>query len=93
MGATLFGNCLYGSEYHYITERQFTNMRRVMCTALGDKEDRRPDSGRLFVVGAGEWDPEVARAKRLVKHWQKEANHHDRIPDYWDSLAETGGKL
>lgn len=51
-------------------------MRRAMCTAMCDKEGRRPDAVRLLVVGAGKWDPEVVRAKRLVKHWQTEAAHY-----------------
>lgn len=44
MTAVLFGKCLCGSEYHYITERQIVSMRRAKCAAMGDKEGRRLDS-------------------------------------------------
>lgn len=80
-GAILFGKCLYGSECHYITDTQFVRIRRVMCTAMGDKGGRRPDAVRLLVVGAGKWGPEVVRAKRLVTHWQMEAQHYHIIAE------------
>lgn len=39
-----------------ITEKHFVSMRRVMCTAMGDKEWRGPDTIHLLAVGAGNWD-------------------------------------
>lgn len=92
MGAILFGKCLYGEECYYITERQFICMRRAMCTAMGDKDGRRPDAVRLLVV-AGKWDPEAVRAKRLVQHWQREVPQYGITDEYWQSLAGTAGKL
>lgn len=53
MGAILFGKCLYGSEWHYITGSQIFSTRRAMCMAMSDKEGRRPDSVGLLVIGAG----------------------------------------
>lgn len=85
--------CLYGAECHYITERQFRGLHRVMCTAMGDKEGRRPDAVRLLVFGAGKWDPEVARAKRLVKHWQKEGPHYAIPDDYLGLPGRHTGQL
>lgn len=89
---TQSGRC-NGSECHYITEKQFVNMRRVMCTAMGDNHGRRPDAVRFLVVGAGKWYPKVVRTKRMVKRWQKEAAHYTITPEYWDSLAGTASKL
>lgn len=47
-------------------------MRRVMCIATGDGDGRRPGGVRQLVIGRGKWEPEVARAKGMVKHWQAE---------------------
>lgn len=87
------GKCLYGAECHYITEWQFVRTRRAMCTAMGDKEGRRPAAVRLLVVGAGKWGPEVVRAKRIVKHWHKEAAKYCITDEYWETLAGTARKL
>lgn len=46
-----------------------------------DARGRRPDAVRLLIVVAGKWDPEVVRSRRLVKHWQKEAAHHNITPE------------
>lgn len=83
---------LYGAACHYTTEKQFAEMRRVMCTAMGDKEGRRPDSVRLLVEGGGKCDPEVLRMKRLVNHWQTEATFYAITTEHWDALAGTSGK-
>lgn len=93
MGAILFGKCLYGAECHYSTERQCIRMPQAMCTAMGDKDGRRPDAGRLFVVGAGKRDPEVVRAKRLGKHWNEDASQHGITGESLQPLAGRAGKL
>lgn len=91
-GALLFGRCLYGAECHYITDNQFAHMRRVICIANGDAEGRRSDGVRLLVIGAGKWDPEVVRMKRLVRHWQKEALHYDIVTEHWELIRDASGR-
>lgn len=53
MASVLYGQCLYGAECHYIIKRQTQRMRRIMCTAMGDAQGRRPDSVRLLVESGG----------------------------------------
>lgn len=36
MGSTLFGRCLYGSQCHCITDREFAQLQQVMCAAMCD---------------------------------------------------------
>lgn len=91
MASVLFGWCLYGPECHYTAQKKRKAMWRVMGTAMGDAEGRRPDGVRLLFCGGGRWDPEVVRVKRLVKQWQAESDG-DKVPKgYWDSLAGAKG--
>lgn len=71
-GSVLCGRRLYGAECCYITERQFAHMRRILCTAMGDSEGRRPDSVRLLATAGGKWGPDVARINRMIQDWVME---------------------
>lgn len=59
MASVPYGRRLYGEECHYITEEQVKTMRRVMCTAMGDTEGRRPDGVRQLVYGSSKWGPRL----------------------------------
>lgn len=71
VASVLYGICLYGSECHYITTRQ-THRMRIMRRAMGDEHGRRPGGLRFFVDHKGKLEPEIVRAKRMIKHWKTE---------------------
>lgn len=60
-----------------------------MCNAMGDARGRKPDSVRLLVESGGEWEPELVRIKRMIKHWLKEAAGYGIPASYWDALQGT----
>lgn len=61
MASMLYSGCLYGSEWHYITNRQTQQMRSIMCATMRDEQRRRPDGTRLLAEHKGKWEPEIVR--------------------------------
>lgn len=76
----------------YVTNRQAKQMRCIMCGAMGDGHNRRPEAVRLLAESRGKWDPELVRAKRMVKHWQNKYTEYTVPQEYWDTLQSTSGK-
>lgn len=63
-------------------------MRRVLCAAMGEGDDKRPDGVRLLVVGSGKWTPEAVRVKSMVKNWKVEVRGYEVPECYWDFLRD-----
>lgn len=70
---------MWSNSGKHLVERQTQKMRRIMWEAMGDAHGRRRE-------------PEIVRAKRMVRHWQKEVRDYVIPPGYWDALSSTLGK-
>lgn len=91
MASVLYGRCLYGAECHCITKRNAAYAAHH-AHSHGDAQGRRPDSGRLLVESGGNWETELVRIKRMVKHWQHEVAGYEAPTGSWDRLQGTTGK-
>lgn len=59
MASALYRRCLHWWECQDFTRRQTQQMRRTLCTAMGDEHGRRSYGLRLLVERTGAWAPEI----------------------------------